>query len=127
MFVTVMSCCCFTARAIISPAPRLCPADQLKSVMEQVLDFAVRELTKIVEASFDDLLLEITKMDREQQLLEKTLGNGAERGGGDKGKAGGRGRRGSENDSVSPSGSEDAREELAEVAAPKVTPQTNGE
>ncbi|XP_030591249.1 uncharacterized protein LOC115784241 [Archocentrus centrarchus] len=101
--------------------------DQLKSVMEQVLDFAVRELTKIVEASFDDLLLEITKMDREQQLLEKMLGNGAERGGGDKGKGGGggRGRRGSENDSVSPSGSEDAREELAEVAAPKATPQTD--
>ncbi|KAF0033143.1 hypothetical protein F2P81_015433 [Scophthalmus maximus] len=45
--------------------------DQLKSVMEQVLNFAVRELTKIVEASFDDLLLEITKMDREQQLLEE--------------------------------------------------------
>uniref|UniRef100_A0A3Q4N474 Si:dkeyp-113d7.10 n=1 Tax=Neolamprologus brichardi TaxID=32507 RepID=A0A3Q4N474_NEOBR len=79
---------------------------QLKSVMEQVLDFAVRELTKIVEASFDDLLLEITKMEREQQLLEKRLGKGAERGGGDKGKGGGRGRRGSENDSVSPSGSE---------------------
>uniref|UniRef100_A0A8D3C9E0 C2H2-type domain-containing protein n=1 Tax=Scophthalmus maximus TaxID=52904 RepID=A0A8D3C9E0_SCOMX len=48
--------------------------DQLKSVMEQVLNFAVRELTKIVEASFDDLLLEITKMDREQQVLEEGLG-----------------------------------------------------
>ncbi|XP_035769976.1 uncharacterized protein si:dkeyp-113d7.10 isoform X2 [Neolamprologus brichardi] len=100
-------------------------ADQLKSVMEQVLDFAVRELTKIVEASFDDLLLEITKMEREQQLLEKRLGKGAERGGGDKGKGGGRGRRGSENDSVSPSGSEDAREEVAVVTAPKETPQTH--
>uniref|UniRef100_A0A669EFU0 Uncharacterized LOC102078119 n=2 Tax=Oreochromis TaxID=8139 RepID=A0A669EFU0_ORENI len=102
--------------------------DQLKSVMEQVLDFAVRELTKIVEASFDDLLLEITKMEREQQLLEKRLGKGAERGGGDKGKGGGgggRGRRGSENDSVSPSGSEDAREEVAVVTASKETPQTH--
>ncbi|XP_042084179.1 zinc finger protein 16-like isoform X2 [Haplochromis burtoni] len=100
-------------------------ADQLKSVMEHVLDFAVRELTKIVEASFDDLLLEITKMEREQQLLEKRLGKGAERGGGDKGKGGGRGRRGSENDSVSPSGSEDAREEVAVVTASKETPQTH--
>uniref|UniRef100_A0A3P9B5Q8 Uncharacterized LOC101469303 n=1 Tax=Maylandia zebra TaxID=106582 RepID=A0A3P9B5Q8_9CICH len=99
--------------------------DQLKSVMEHVLDFAVRELTKIVEASFDDLLLEITKMEREQQLLEKRLGKGAERGGGDKGKGGGRGRRGSENDSVSPSGSEDAREEVAVVTASKETPQTH--
>uniref|UniRef100_UPI0037E993B7 hypermethylated in cancer 2 protein n=1 Tax=Semicossyphus pulcher TaxID=241346 RepID=UPI0037E993B7 len=80
--------------------------DQLKSVMEQVLDFAVRELTKIVEASFDDLLLEITKMEREQQ-------GGGGGGGGEKGRGGGGGRRrGSENDSVSPSGSEDAREEL---------------
>ncbi|XP_076739618.1 uncharacterized protein si:dkeyp-113d7.10 isoform X3 [Maylandia zebra] len=101
------------------------PHDQLKSVMEHVLDFAVRELTKIVEASFDDLLLEITKMEREQQLLEKRLGKGAERGGGDKGKGGGRGRRGSENDSVSPSGSEDAREEVAVVTASKETPQTH--
>ncbi|XP_076739619.1 uncharacterized protein si:dkeyp-113d7.10 isoform X4 [Maylandia zebra] len=101
--------------------------DQLKSVMEHVLDFAVRELTKIVEASFDDLLLEITKMEREQQLLEKRLGKGAERGGGDKGKGGGRGRRGSENDSVSPSGSEDAREEVAVVTASKETPQTHGQ
>ncbi|XP_028311971.1 uncharacterized protein LOC114468984 [Gouania willdenowi] len=56
--------------------------DQLKCVMEQVLDFAVRELTKIVEASFDDLLLEITKMESEQLLLEQRLGGGgAERGG----------------------------------------------
>uniref|UniRef100_A0A3Q3R7H3 C2H2-type domain-containing protein n=1 Tax=Monopterus albus TaxID=43700 RepID=A0A3Q3R7H3_MONAL len=47
--------------------------DQLKSVMEQVLDFALRELTKIVEASFDDLLLEIIKMEREHQFLEERL------------------------------------------------------
>ncbi|KAM6965959.1 uncharacterized protein LKV04_018469 [Tautogolabrus adspersus] len=98
--------------------------DQLKSVMEQVLDFAVRELTKIVEASFDDLLLEITKMEREQQVLEermdKSTGKG---GGGEKGRGGGGGgggrRRGSENDSVSPSDSEDAREELADVLRSK--------
>ncbi|XP_029944835.1 uncharacterized protein LOC115386591 isoform X1 [Salarias fasciatus] len=94
--------------------------DQLKSVMEQVLDFAVRELTKIVEASFDDLLLEITKMEREQHALEERLGKGPpERGGSEKGRAGGR-RRGSENDSVSPSGSEDTREE-AEVPVSKKT------
>lgn len=112
------------------------PADQLKSVMEQVLDFAVHELTKIVEASFDDLLLEITKMEREQQILEERLdkssdraGAGGEKGrgsGGEKGRAGGR-RRGSENDSVSPSGSEDAREELTEVTVSKETPETDGE
>ncbi|KAE8282680.1 hypothetical protein D5F01_LYC18068 [Larimichthys crocea] len=107
--------------------------DQLKSVMEQVLDFAVRELTKIVEASFDDLLLEITKMEREQHVLEERLdkssdrggGGGGDkgRGGGDKGRGGGAGgrRRGSENDSVSPSGSEDAREEVAEVTVAKET------
>ncbi|XP_031696800.1 uncharacterized protein LOC116379022 [Anarrhichthys ocellatus] len=75
--------------------------------MEQVLDFAVHELTKIVEASFDDLLLEITKIEREQQDLGETL----DRGGG----GGGGGGRGSENDSVSPSGSEDMREEMTEV------------
>ncbi|KAM9744839.1 uncharacterized protein ACNS7B_009351 [Menidia menidia] len=61
--------------------------DQLKCVMEQVLDFALRELTKIVEASFDDLLLEITKMDREQALLQDRLG----RGGGGRGGGGGSG------------------------------------
>ncbi|XP_076609503.1 uncharacterized protein LOC143334555 isoform X2 [Chaetodon auriga] len=97
--------------------------EQLKSVMEQVLDFAVRELTKIVEASFDDLLLEITKMEREQQVLEERLDKGSDRGrggGGAGGAAGGR-RRGSENDSVSPSGSEDAREELADVTVSKET------
>ncbi|KAL7378151.1 hypothetical protein ABVT39_009431 [Epinephelus coioides] len=91
--------------------------DQLKSVMEQVLDFAVHELTKIVEASFDDLLLEITKMEREQ----RRRGGG---GGGGGGGAGGR-RRGSENDSVSPSGSEDAREELTEVTVSKETVETD--
>ena len=94
--------------------------------MEQVLDFAVRELTKIVEASFDDLLLEITKMEKEQHLLEERLGKSYERGGGEKTRgAGGVRRRGSENDSVSPSGSEEAREELAKVS--KETVPTNGE
>ncbi|KAK2893335.1 uncharacterized protein si:dkeyp-113d7.10 [Channa argus] len=97
--------------------------DQLKSVMEQVLDFAVRELTKIVEASFDDLLLEITKMEREHQLLQDRLGKSSERTGGvveEKGRGGaGVRRRGSENDSVSPSGSEDAREDHTEVTVPK--------
>ncbi|KAM4534590.1 uncharacterized protein V3H82_024505 [Fundulus diaphanus] len=92
--------------------------DQLKSVMEQVLAFALRELTKIVEASFDDLLLEITKMEKEQQTLEEKLGRSSERGGAEKGR-GGR-RRGSVNDSVSPSGSEDTREEPAEES--KETP-----
>lgn len=87
--------------------------EQLKAVMERVLDFAVGELTKIVEASFDDLLLEITKMEREKQSLEERLGLGAERGErprGDRGR-----RRGSENDSMSPSGSEDNREETSET------------
>uniref|UniRef100_A0A087XQC5 C2H2-type domain-containing protein n=1 Tax=Poecilia formosa TaxID=48698 RepID=A0A087XQC5_POEFO len=85
--------------------------DQLKSVMEQVLAFALRELTKIVEASFDDLLLEITKMEAEQQQLEDKLGRSS-------------GRRGSVNDSVSPSGSEDTREEPAEE--PKETAPADG-
>uniref|UniRef100_A0A3Q2QUN2 Uncharacterized LOC105921638 n=1 Tax=Fundulus heteroclitus TaxID=8078 RepID=A0A3Q2QUN2_FUNHE len=98
-------------------------ADQLKSVMEQVLAFALRELTKIVEASFDDLLLEITKMEKEQQTLEEKLGRSSERGGAEKGR-GGR-RRGSVNDSVSPSGSEDTREEPAEES--KQTPPAEGE
>lgn len=73
--------------------------------MEHVLSFAVRELTKIVEASFDDLLLEITKMETEQQVLEERLGRTPSRGG-----RGGGWRRGSENDS-----------EEARVDPPKVT------
>lgn len=105
--------------------------DQLKSVMEQVLDFAVRELTKIVEASFDDLLLEITKMEREQQVLQERLIKSSHIGGGgvgEKGRGGSGGRRrGSENDSVSPSGSEDAREEPTKVTVPKEKTETDGE
>ncbi|XP_059411759.1 myoneurin [Carassius carassius] len=46
---------------------------QLKSVMEHVLEFAVCELTKIVEDSFDDLLSEFTKKERENQILRKQL------------------------------------------------------
>ncbi|XP_073787538.1 uncharacterized protein si:dkeyp-113d7.10 isoform X3 [Danio rerio] len=46
---------------------------QLKSVMEHVLEFAVRELTKIVEDSFDDLLLEFTKKERENHTLKEQL------------------------------------------------------
>ncbi|XP_027011375.1 uncharacterized protein si:dkeyp-113d7.10 isoform X2 [Tachysurus fulvidraco] len=45
---------------------------QLKVVMERVLEFAVRELSKIVEDSFDDVLLELRKTDREnEELMEK--------------------------------------------------------
>ncbi|KAK7139432.1 hypothetical protein R3I93_016539 [Phoxinus phoxinus] len=46
---------------------------QLKSVMERVLEFAVCELTRIVEDSFDDLLLEFTKKERENQILKEQL------------------------------------------------------
>ncbi|XP_034046929.1 uncharacterized protein si:dkeyp-113d7.10 isoform X2 [Thalassophryne amazonica] len=84
--------------------------DQLKSVLQKVLDFAMCELTKIVEASFDDLLLEITKLEAEQQVLEERLGRSSKQGGG-----GGQ-RRGSANDSISPSGSEDTKEELSNAA-----------
>lgn len=41
--------------------------------MEHVLEFAVCELTKIVEDSFDDLLSEFTKKERENQILKKQL------------------------------------------------------
>lgn len=41
--------------------------------MEQVLEFAVTELTKIVEDSFDDLLLELTKVDHENEVLNGRL------------------------------------------------------
>ncbi len=46
---------------------------QLKSVMEHVLEFAVCELTKIVEDSFDDLLSEFTKNEWENQILKEQL------------------------------------------------------
>ncbi|XP_016311362.1 zinc finger protein 180-like [Sinocyclocheilus anshuiensis] len=46
---------------------------QLKSVMEHVLEFAVCELTKIVEDSFDDLLSEFTKKEQENQILKEQL------------------------------------------------------
>ncbi|XP_076864374.1 uncharacterized protein LOC143516573 [Brachyhypopomus gauderio] len=45
---------------------------QLKAVMEQVLEFAVCELTRIVEDGFDDVLLELGKTEREQvELMEQ--------------------------------------------------------
>ncbi|XP_051519364.1 zinc finger protein with KRAB and SCAN domains 3 [Myxocyprinus asiaticus] len=46
---------------------------QLKAVMEHVLEFAICELTKIVEDSFDDLLVEFTKKERENQILKEQL------------------------------------------------------
>ncbi|XP_051992537.1 zinc finger protein 449-like [Xyrauchen texanus] len=46
---------------------------QLKAVMEHVLEIAVCELTKIVEDSFDDLLVEFTKKERENQILKEQL------------------------------------------------------
>lgn len=46
---------------------------QLKAVMEHVLVFAVCELTKIVEDSFDDLLVEFTEKERENQILKDQL------------------------------------------------------
>ncbi|XP_077051128.1 uncharacterized protein LOC143701595 [Siphateles boraxobius] len=46
---------------------------QLKSVMERVLEFAICELTKIVEDSFDDLLLEFTNKERENHILKEQL------------------------------------------------------
>ncbi|XP_041943018.1 uncharacterized protein si:dkeyp-113d7.10 [Alosa sapidissima] len=52
---------------------------QLKVVMEQVLEFAVTELTKIVEDSFDDLLLELTKVDHENVALNDRLRAGKKR------------------------------------------------
>ncbi|XP_018605224.1 zinc finger protein 202 isoform X2 [Scleropages formosus] len=47
--------------------------DQLKTVMEQVLKFAVSELTKIVENSFDDLVLELLKKEKENKTLNESL------------------------------------------------------
>lgn len=46
---------------------------QLKMVMERVLEFALCELTKIVEDSFDDLLLELKKTEREHEKLREQL------------------------------------------------------
>ncbi|CAL8272707.1 unnamed protein product [Lota lota] len=106
---------------------------QLKGVMERVLDFAVCELTKIVEASFDDLLLEITKKEREQKALEEflgrsmVLGEGGGGGGasGDRGSRGASRRRGSKHYCSSPSGSEATREEPADVIVSKETPEAD--
>ena len=77
-------------------------------VMEHVLEFAVCELTKIVEASFDDLLLELTRKEREHIALEEQLRHLAHQ----ENRKGGVSRRsGSENNTVFPSGSEDTRQE----------------
>uniref|UniRef100_A0A3Q3D2R5 Uncharacterized LOC109513741 n=1 Tax=Hippocampus comes TaxID=109280 RepID=A0A3Q3D2R5_HIPCM len=46
---------------------------QLKSVMERVLHSALCQLKKMVEASFDDLLLEITQKECERQTLQARL------------------------------------------------------
>ncbi|KAK3532789.1 hypothetical protein QTP86_028212 [Hemibagrus guttatus] len=57
---------------------------QLKVVMERVLEFAVRELSKIVEDSFDDVLLELRKTEREsEELMEKLRGAAEEDGAGE--------------------------------------------
>ncbi|KAM9494019.1 uncharacterized protein Hap1MRO34_004034 isoform 1-T1 [Clarias gariepinus] len=46
---------------------------QLKVVMERVLEFAKCELSKIVEDSFDDVLLELRKTERENEELREKL------------------------------------------------------
>eukprot|EP00063_Salmo_salar_P073148 XP_014047983.1 PREDICTED: uncharacterized protein LOC106600812 [Salmo salar] len=85
---------------------------QLKMVMEHVLEFAVCELTKIVEASFDDLLLELTRKEREHIALEEQLRRLAHQ----ENRKGGVSRRsGSENNTAFPSGSEDTRQESRNV------------
>ncbi|XP_017309935.1 uncharacterized protein si:dkeyp-113d7.10 [Ictalurus punctatus] len=57
---------------------------QLKLVMERVLEFAVCELSKIVEDSFDDVLLELRKAEREsEELMEKLRAVKEENGAGD--------------------------------------------
>ncbi|XP_077590754.1 uncharacterized protein LOC144208668 [Stigmatopora nigra] len=47
--------------------------EQLKSAMERVVHSALCQLKKMVEASFDDLLLEITQKERERQTLQARL------------------------------------------------------
>ncbi|KAJ7992245.1 hypothetical protein DPEC_G00276520 [Dallia pectoralis] len=83
---------------------------QLKRVMEQVLEFAMCELTKVVEASFDDLLLEMTKKEREHCALKERLCS-AERQ--ENGKAAASKRRGQDKDSASPGGSEGTKESVS--------------
>lgn len=90
---------------------------QLKAVMEQVLDFAMSELSKIVEASFEDLLLEITVKEREQRDLEERLRSAGRP---ENGKSRAARRRGSEHDSASPSGSEGARDEAGDAPGAKI-------
>ncbi|XP_037113359.1 myoneurin isoform X3 [Syngnathus acus] len=47
--------------------------EQLKCAMERVLHLALCQLKKMVEASFDDLLLEITQKECERQTLQTQL------------------------------------------------------
>ncbi|XP_057673693.1 uncharacterized protein si:dkeyp-113d7.10 [Corythoichthys intestinalis] len=47
--------------------------EQLKCAMERVVHSALCQLKKMVEASFDDLLLEITQKERERQTLQARL------------------------------------------------------
>ncbi|XP_077413511.1 uncharacterized protein LOC144043587 [Vanacampus margaritifer] len=47
--------------------------EQLKCVMERVLHSSLCQLKKMVEASFDDLLLEITQKECERQTLQARL------------------------------------------------------
>ncbi|XP_024288786.1 uncharacterized protein LOC112258575 isoform X1 [Oncorhynchus tshawytscha] len=93
---------------------------QLKMVMEHVLEFAVCELTKIVEASFDDLLLELTRKEREHIALEEQLRHLTHQ----ENRKGGVSRRsGSENNTAFPSGSEDTRQESRNVTVKIVREQ----
>ncbi|XP_062845080.1 uncharacterized protein si:dkeyp-113d7.10 [Trichomycterus rosablanca] len=54
---------------------------QLKLVMERVLEFAVCELSKIVEYSLDDVLLELRKTEREHEELKLKLHSAGEENG----------------------------------------------
>ena len=95
--------------------------------MEQVLDFAVCELGKIVEASFEDLLLEITVKEREHQELEERLRCSRP----ENGKSRASRRRCSEPDAASSPGSPDAAcDDAGDVPGAKIArkedEETNG-
>ncbi|XP_061556119.1 uncharacterized protein si:dkeyp-113d7.10 [Phycodurus eques] len=80
-------------------------AEQLKCAMERALHSALCQLKKMVEASFDDLLLEITQKECERQRLQARL---------DRRRASAR--REARDDPGSSGGSEDARREPADEA-----------